>query len=261
MPLAQQLIFSIPSVILCVLIIIIAVVLSVGGTLLAHRFIPLRKLKVHNDIAGPIFGTLGVIYAVLLAFMVVVIWQKFDRANTNVEMEVNCLVNLYADAEPLEQAFKQNVRSSIINYTKTIINEWDILAKGDHSPEGHKAILKLVTLYSSYSPKTETEKIFFQEAVGKLNDLLDLRILRFLDARTGIHPLLWFVLIFAGVITIAFTIFFGSESLSAKILMSVLLAVVIALVLFIILEFSFPFTGSARISCEPFQKLIMYLGI
>jgi len=261
MSIAQQLVTHIPSFVLCILMMLASVILSVGGTLFCHRFIPHRSLKIHNDITGPIFGTLGVIYAVLLAFMVVVIWQKFDRAMVNVEKEVNCLVNLYIDAEPLEQAFKQTARSNIAEYTRGIITEWDVLVGGGYSPEGHAAIEKLFKHYSSYTPRNETERIFFEQSVEKVNELFDLRILRLLDSRIGIHPLLWFVLIAGGGITILFTIFFGSESLGAKILMSTLLAVVIALVLFTILEFSFPFSGGARISPEPFRKMLLHLGL
>jgi hypothetical protein len=238
-----------------------AVVLSLIGTLLVHRFIPQHKLKSHNDITGPIFSTLGVIYAVLLGFVVVAIWQKFDRVRVNTEMEVNCLVNLYMDAEPFEKSFGQQVRSKIATYTREIIKEWDMLAMGKVSPEAHKAAEKLFLLYSSYSPQTETEKIFFDKSVDKINELLDLRVLRLIESHTGLHQLLWFALIIGGLITILFTIFFGSESLRVKLLMSTLLAISIALVLFTTLEFSYPFTGTGRVSSESFRQLILHFNL
>lgn len=109
---------------------VIAAILSIAGTLVFHRFVPQRSLKVHNDITGPIYSTLGVIYAVLLGFVVVIVWQDFNRAKLNVEMEVNCLANLYIDSEPFEQIFKQKVHSGIGIYTKAVIDEWDVLARG-----------------------------------------------------------------------------------------------------------------------------------
>lgn len=256
MSFAQQLLLNIPSYLLCLILILIAALFSVGGIILVHRLIPHYKLKRHNDIAGPIFSTLGVIYAVILAFMVVVVWQKFDRISLNTEMEVNCLINLYIDAEPFEQSFKQEVRNSIATYTKEIVKEWSLLSKGESSLEANKLINKIFLLYSRYSPRNKTEEIFFEKSVNKANELFNLRVMRLIDSHTGVHPLLWFVLISGGVITIVFTIFFGSESVHSKILMSTLLAISIVLVLYTILELSFPFTGSANISVKPFEHLV-----
>ena len=240
---------------------VVVAVLSMAGTLVFHRFVPQRSLKIHNDITGPIYSTLGVIYAVLLGFVAVIVWQDFDRAKLNVEMEVNCLANLYINSEPFEQVFKQKVHDGVVTYTRAVIDEWDMLEKGECNPKAQKAIEQLILLYSDYSPKSETEKVFFAESINKVNELLGLRRMRLMDSHTGIHFLLWFVLIIGGIITIVFTIFFGTESLNAKILMSMLLAVLIVLVLFTILEFSFPFTGSASVSCEPFQQLSVRLGM
>lgn len=261
MSLDQILLLNIPPLILCSIMMVGAAILSIAGTLIFHRYIPQRNFKNHNDIAGPIFSTLGVIYAVLLGFMVVVVWQDFDRAKLNAEKEVNCLANLYIDSEPFEGAFKRKVHSGIGRYARAVVDEWNILAMGGYNLKAKEAIRELIVLYSNYSPRSETEKVFFASSINKLNELFDLRMLRLIDAREGIHPLLWFVLIAGGIITIVFTIFFGTESLSAKIGMSTFLAVLISLVLFTILEFSLPFTGSARISCESFKQLLVQLGL
>jgi len=235
--------------------------LSIVGTFVFHRFIPHRSLKIHNDIAGPIFNTLGVIYAVLLGFMVVVVWQDFDRVKVNVEMEMGCLANLYIDSSVFEQEFKDNVRGAITAYAREVIGEWDMLAKGNGSAEALEAIGRLVALYGKHQFKSENEKIFLEKSIDRVSDLLNLRTLRLNAAGTGIHGLLWFVLVAGGVITIIFTIFFGTENLTAKIIMSALLAMLIALVLFTILEFSLPFVGSARVSCEPFKLFVSRIGV
>ncbi len=114
------------------------------------------------------------------------------------------------------------MRDQISVYAKTMIEEWNTLARGSINPEADKALEQLIKLYSSYSPGNETETIFFQESVGKVNKLLDLRMTRIIGGQAGMHPMLWFVLIAGGVITIIFTMLFGSASLRAKMLMSTL---------------------------------------
>lgn len=260
MSLPHILLLNVPPFVLFAAMTTVVIILSVAGTLLFHRFIPHRSLKIHNDIAGPIFSTLGVVYAVLLGFVVVVVWQNFDRAKLNAEIEVNCIASIYVDSEPFEKDFRRNLRGAIGAYTRAVVDEWGMLAIGSHNPQAHTAMERLITLYGSYLPVNEPDKVFFAESVAKLNKLLELRILRLTDARAGVHPLLWFVLIMGAAITIVFTIFFGTDNLRAKLVMTTLLAVLIWLVLFTILEFSLPFTGFATISCESFKGLLLRVG-
>jgi hypothetical protein len=221
-----------------------------------RKWVGHKKLKIHNDIAGPLFGTLGAVYAVLLAFVVVITWENFDRSNLNVEKESNCAADLFADAESFPAQMKLQVRELLQKYTSLVISdEWKMLARGEASPRVDEIVKSLRLLYCRFSPATITEQIFFRESVHKFNELCELRSLRILDSRTGIHPLLWFVLASAGIVTIAFSFFFGCENTGSQMAMTVLLAVVISLILFTILELDFPFSGSVSIHPEAFMRI------
>ena len=91
MPFTQALLFYVPTPVVGIMIVSVFIMISVGGLLLVRQFVPHHRLKVHNDVASAIFGTLGMAYTVLLAFVVVVAWQSFDRSNLNVEAEANCI--------------------------------------------------------------------------------------------------------------------------------------------------------------------------
>ena len=49
----------------------------------------------HNDVAGFIYAVLGVIYAVLLALVVIATWEEFGRARVTVEAEANALAEIF----------------------------------------------------------------------------------------------------------------------------------------------------------------------
>ena len=57
------------------------------GPVLIRRRITLERLVSNNEIAGFKFATVGVIYAVLFAFAVIVVWQKYSEAETAVVQE------------------------------------------------------------------------------------------------------------------------------------------------------------------------------
>ncbi len=256
MPLAQQLILNIPTIPLCLLVVGCAVVFSISGLLVVRKLIPHHRLKPHNDVSGPIFATAGVLYAVLLAFVVIIVWQNFDKANTGVQNEANCLVNLYRNAECFAPEFRQEIRSSLRDYAKSVINdEWVTIERGEPSQRTEKVVEKIWSLYSNYLPKNETERAFFEESIREISQLDELRITRVLESRTGINPILWLVLIAGGVITIIFTFFLGAENPALQITLSVLLAVLIALIVFTILALDFPFTGDIIVLPRVFVKI------
>lgn len=257
MPLTQQVLLSVPTLVLAFVLVGGSMALCIGGLLVVRRFVPHHRLKVHNDVAGPLYATLGVIYGVLLAFVVVAVWQNYDKSNVNVEKEANCLVDIYLDAECFPKDFRENVRSLAKEYADAVIyDEWKLLAAGHASPIAYDAVKKLWKLYSAYLPVNETERVFFSESVKKLNEMVELRRMRLLDSRIGIDPVLWCVLICGAATTISFTFFFGSENMKAQVLMSSLLALLISLILLTILLFDYPFTGDVSIKPVAFQQIL-----
>jgi len=258
----QELIYKYSPLFLGSIIVTATVLFSLTGLLVVRRLIHHERLKLHNDVAGFMFSTLGVIYAVLLAFTVIVVWENFDKATSDVQLEANSLADLYRNAEGMQFPFSNEVGILLREYGKAIVNdEWKTQEFGEKSAKVQALQDKIWRLYITYEPKTETDRIFFEESVKVLNDLCKYRRLRLMEAKEGISDILWFVLIVCGIITIVFTFFFGTENLNAQIIMTLLLAITIALILFTILEFDYPFTGNLSVSPEPFKNLRLMHGI
>ena len=100
------------------------VLLSIAGTVLVRRLISVEVLERHNEVAGFIYAVIGVVYAVLLGFAAITVWERYDRAQASVEQEANDLADLYRDAE----TFPANVRTQL----KDQIRDYEFLL----SPEG-----------------------------------------------------------------------------------------------------------------------------
>lgn len=259
MPVSQQLLLYVPTSMLGLGIVTIFIALSICGLVIVRRFVPHHKLKVHNDVASAIFSTAGVAYAVLLAFVVVIAWEGFDKSYVNVEKEANCIVSIYRDSVAFSESFSSEIRPLLKEYVDTVTEEeWPMLARGNHSARARNLLKKIWSAYASYEPGSESEKTFFAESVRKLNDAGELRRMRIMDSKTGIHPMLWFVLIAGGISTIIFTFFFGTENLRAQMLMASMLALIIALILFTILLFDFPFTGGVNIQADAFKEMVHF---
>jgi uncharacterized membrane-anchored protein len=254
----QQLILRTPPLILGIIVMGGTATFSVLGILAVRRFIHHSKLKTHHDVADPILGALATIYAVLLAFIVVTVWQSFDKSNANVRLEANYLLDIYQDSEAFSPDFQQTIGNLLREYKQVVIDyEWKAMAKGERSPQVDKIMKQIWSLYIKYQPKTLAEQTFFDESVRKLNSFRELRTQRLMDARSGLNPLLWFVLITGCISTLSFTFLFGTENIKAQLIMATLLSLTISLILFTIMEMDFPFTGAVSISTEPFKMVLL----
>jgi hypothetical protein len=58
---------------------------SLVGFELVQRLVPATARQRHNDVAGFIYAALGVIYAVLLALVVISVWEEYQGASETVE--------------------------------------------------------------------------------------------------------------------------------------------------------------------------------
>ena len=65
-----------------ILLVVAPTVAAMFGLVLMRRRVGLERLTSNNEIAGFKSATVCVIYAVLLAFAVIVVWEKFRDAET-----------------------------------------------------------------------------------------------------------------------------------------------------------------------------------
>jgi ABC-type multidrug transport system fused ATPase/permease subunit len=257
MPIQQWILLNIPTWAIAAVMLSIAVATAVGGVLLVRHLVDITKFKEHHDIAGPIFSTIGVIYAVMLAFVLVIVWQDFDQAQNNTVMEANYFAEMYRDIGGLPEPFRSQFLDANATYIDALVKyEWPEMQRGELSAEAQVAANKVWELTTSFDPKTPKEEIFFSEMLGKMNNAVEMRRQRIQDAGSGLHPSLWFVLLLGGIITVVFTLFFGSENLFAQLTMTTMLAVLIVLILFTILLMDFPYSGDLSISSAPMRQVL-----
>ncbi|MFZ1151174.1 MAG: hypothetical protein WAR76_15790 [Xanthobacteraceae bacterium] len=100
------------------------------GPALVRRYVALDRLTINNEIAGFKFATVGVLYAVLLAFVIIVVWEKFSAAEVNVH-EAGAAENLYRLSQGLGDFSGADLRKAVATYLKAAItDDWPAMDKG-----------------------------------------------------------------------------------------------------------------------------------
>src|SRR3712207_5647115 len=82
------------TVVFGVLVVIGACLAAVAGLEVVQRLVPAEKRQEHNDVAGFLYAVVGVVYAVLLALLVIAVWEQYEGARETVESEANSVAEI-----------------------------------------------------------------------------------------------------------------------------------------------------------------------
>ena len=121
--------------------------LAMLGPILIRRYVTLERLSANNEVAGFKFAVVGVLYAVLLAFAIIVVWEKFDNADNIVAREAGAATNVYRLSYGMAEAPATSLRARLSAYlAATISDDWPAM---EHANESSSARLALDAVYGS----------------------------------------------------------------------------------------------------------------
>jgi hypothetical protein len=244
-----------------ILTVLVPVLVAVAGLVLVQRLVPPERREGQNDVAGFIFAVLGVAYAVLLAFVVIAVWQDYETAQTNVESEAHELAGVYFLASRLPEPQRTRLQDLARTYARIVVEEeWPMMERGQTSPRADSLVSQLRSKILGFDPRTKGEQVLYESGLSQLHDAADARRSRLLEVREGIPRLLWVVLVLGGVITVSFTYLFGLKSNLAHALMVAALTLLICGILYTIGEFDNPFSGVVEIRPEAFKEVLVSFG-
>jgi hypothetical protein len=250
-----------PPWLAALLLVGLTTLLATLGPIVVRRRVALARLSTNNEVAGFKFATVGVLYAVLLAFAVVVVWEKFSEAEAAVAQEAGAAATIYrlsdgfgADAAPM-------LRSELSGYIRITINrDWPALAHGHGSPEAVRALSVLYAILLTFHPTDSRGDALLKEVLHQLDVITAARVTRLVLAGGVMPGIVWIVLFGGAFLTVGFTFFFGTQNLRAQTLMTCLLALLIFSGLFVIVEIDYPFTGSVKVEPHALSLVLEDFG-
>lgn len=247
---------SLPLWLATILVIVLPTIVAMAAPIYVRRKISLERLTTNNEIAGFKFATVGVIYAVLIAFAVIVVWERFNDAETAVLQEAGAAVTIYRLAAGPEPEIAAT-RRALDKYLRLVITQdWPQMAIGRESQEANSALNDLYGAAAQLSGKGLLSSPIMEELFKQLDSITQARRVR-LHLGAGIVPdILWVVLFVGAMLTIGFTFFFGTENLSAQVMMTGILSVLVLMGLLVIISIDHPFTGPVHVETTPLDNAL-----
>ena len=233
------------------------VLAAVVGLILMQHLVPPSLREEHNDVAGFIYAVLGVAYAVLMAFVVIVVWEDYERARDTVETEANELAGVYVLADRFPEPDRERVQELARSYARTVVEEeWPLMERGETSERASSLLRELRISLQNVDVNTGAAQVLYDQGLTRVHEVSDARRLRLLEVNQGLPVVLWVVLIGGGVVTVCFTYLFGLKNNWAHVLMVAALTLVICGILFTIATLEYPFAGQAEVRPYAFEEVL-----
>lgn len=228
--------------------IVLACALAAIGLYFTLRWKSTTLEVAHNDVAGAIVATAGTVVAVMLSFMVIVVWQEFDASAANVQREASAVADLYLVANNFPQPLRHEMHVTLDDYVTIVVkDEWPRMRFGGSSNEARLAAYRAGQLLASYAPTSQRENSLQQQALGLFRTFIDARRQRLGDNAQGIPPVLWGTMLFCVCILIYLTYSFRITRVATHYAMTIGVTAIIMSILVLTAELDYPFRGDIAI--------------
>jgi hypothetical protein len=247
---------SLPPWILFVLIVCLPVAICYAGILLMRRLTKNMKFDPQNDVAGFIFAAVSVIYAVLLGFLVITVWEEYGTAEQSATNESSALIAVAHNSIFLPPATRDKIDTQLREYIDVVTHdEWKTGIGLNGDPRATVLIDNMWITYSA-TPNSRVDT----NMAAALNELSTQRADRLLANDTSVPFAFWIVLIVGGLITISFCFILQMEKKHTHAGMTALLAGVIGTCLWIIVLINHPFIGVFSVSSDTFEHALYVIN-
>jgi hypothetical protein len=241
---------------------VVGIALLVSAALVVvARYLPAERREPHNDVLGFVYAVVGVIYAVVLAMVVIGVWDTQDQARTNTYTETDALLQIYWYAHTLPQPVHGQIEDLAKSYTDSVVTtEWPLLARRGSSAVAWTEFTRLRELIVRQQPATLADQARYAQALDAAAQLGNARRERLNQAADGIPVLLWAALLVGALVTVGFAFSFGMRSLTAHLAVVCSITLLLGSLLLLVYELNNPFSGSAGVEPRAFELALMRMS-
>lgn len=232
----------------------LTVLISIAGLLVFRQKMEAEVLKEQHEVTDPYSQFVGMLFAVLLGFMVADAMSRYSSARTTVQLEASAIANVFRTAEGVSDDARAAIRNKCLDYCKVLVeDEWPKLKKKQTSSKAWRVYRQLWKVCSDYEPVTARQTNAQAAMLTSMCDVGNSRRLRADVLNNGMPAVLWCVLIVGGVATIVFTYFFTTRNYKIQIAMVSIVSIVICLNIFLLASYDDPFSGDLSIGTSVFE--------
>jgi hypothetical protein len=221
---------------------------SAGGVLLVRKLTDRQQLKDNHPVTDPLMATVGMLFAILLGFMVANAMTRFEECRLNVQAESGAVGDLFRLSRGLTDPTKSGVMINCLKYIDSVVDEeWPLMASEKMSDKTQVIYSEMWSQVTAFEPKTQGQSNLHQSLVASMTKLGECRRTRASQIQSHMPIVLWFVVGIGALVTVSFSFFFGLDSVKLQMTMTALLTYVLCMNVYLLISFNDPFSGDVKI--------------
>jgi hypothetical protein len=212
--------------------------------LLRRRFPNVTEGR-QNDVLIFGFAVVGVVYAIIMGFLISVLWGEVTHAADLAQTEGAHAIQMARYTASFDEPTRGRLRHDILEYQQAILTEFDEVSRGGRLFTAEPALTRLRAAYAEVQPHDDNQRAALQNSLDSLKETTLDRTQRLLIAKEDVGPPLavWTVIILTSTLVLAFAIFFGEAQARMHTLIVATIGVLVAGNIFLITELAFPYLG------------------
>ena len=217
------------------------------------------RARAFKAVSPGMLPPLGILFALLVGFIAVEVWNNYDKAKVAVASEASALraVILLARNFPEEQ--KTRIYALIDRHIDEAVNkEWPAMTRQRATLSTLRANALIEALHETMilKPADDSQRIAQTEMVRALQMALDARRQRIVVSQSAVGRVKWAGILLQGLCTLIAIAMVHSDNRLACAIATTLFATGIALSLLLIAAYSRPFTGEISVRPDLLRQVI-----
>jgi hypothetical protein len=241
-----------------ILVVLAAGLAAAGVTLFVQKFITAELRREHHEVGSTVFLQLGVIFAVLLAFVFSEAWTEYNEASAAIDLEVGAMHGAAMIAATLPPSQAKEILTKEQAYLNSVArNEWPVMAarRGEDLATDQK-LRELIQAVANLKLADPSEADKKPEILGLLAQAHAQREVRIYQAASGIPGALWTVLIGFEFILVGFVVLSSLRYWTTAALVSGIFTAAVSSILVVARLLDYPFEGALALPSTDFAEVI-----
>lgn len=234
--------------------VLLSMVASAALTYGVHRLVLIETRRRHHDVGSTVFLQLGVLFAVLLAFVFNGAYTEYQDAEQAIDLECGALHEAAMVASTLPPPQARAVLALEARYIQAVIaQEWPDMRRYRRASQTTVLGLVELTQRAARLPTSDPSEVTVKAQLLQLLATAHAeREVRLYQATNGLPGVLWVVLIGFGAVLTIFVAFSGMERFFALSVVGVIFAACVSAILVLVRLLDYPFEGALGLPSADF---------
>ena len=249
----RALLNALPEWMLFILFLIVPVTASLVGAHVSRRYFPTWKHPASQETVGTVIGVVSTFFALVLAFAIVNLYQRYEDASYRVDATAASLVVLSHEAAAFPAAEKKQMNAAIGAYTThlaTVILPG--LRKGSYPPGSAPGLGNLYRVLEAYHPTTPAEVSFYDASIAELGTVLSNEQQFVSDGTSSLPGAFLALLAVTAILTFLASLLLSTESRAFELALTASISAAIGIGWLTVAILEYPFSGTVSVSTAAF---------